>query len=238
MNIIHTVILRLAAVLDPEGDKEFVRQNEFLKLRAAAEKGEADAQHKLGVYYRSGENGEKNAVEAAKWYRKAAEQGDAVAQYFLGIYYGNGDGVEKNAAEAAKWCLKAAEQGYSLAQGSIGHRYYFGDGVERDYVAAAYWWRQAAEQGYFSAQHSLGCCYRDGDGVEKDLLEAYAWNRVASAGDPDGRRACRAAEKVWSAAEIAAGEKRAEELRVQIELGIAARRPPGGAPSTPPATNL
>ncbi len=49
-------------------------------FRKAAEQGQADAQHNLGVMYEKGRGVPQDDREAVAWYRKAAEQGYAGAQ--------------------------------------------------------------------------------------------------------------------------------------------------------------
>ena len=85
-------------------------------IRAAAEKGDADAQIRLAGIYSHGLGVPKDYVEAAKWLRMAAEQGNPMAQYFLASLYGTGQGVPKDNAEKIKWCRKAAKQGYQMAE--------------------------------------------------------------------------------------------------------------------------
>ena len=70
-------------------------------LRDAAEKGEPEAQYKLGVCYANGDGVEKDLKQAAYWWRKAAEQGFAPAQLNLGFCYYNGEDVEKDLKQAA-----------------------------------------------------------------------------------------------------------------------------------------
>ena len=164
--IFVSVILSFAANID--------------ELKKAAEQGDAQAQHNLGLCYANGIGVEKNLSEAVKWYRKAAEQGDAQAQFNLGVCYANGDGVEKNPTEAVKWWRKAAEQGVAQAQYNLGICYAFGKGVEKNPTEAVKWWRKAAEQGDAQAQYNLGNCYAFGDGVEKNLSEAVKWWRKAA----------------------------------------------------------
>ena len=82
--------------------------NEFLTVKAKAEKGDATAQFNLGLMYMNDLGVEKDYAEAAKWYRKSAEQGNANAQNILGIMYEKGNGVEKDYVEALKWYNKAA----------------------------------------------------------------------------------------------------------------------------------
>ena len=76
----------------------------------AAENGDANAQHYLGIIY-SAKIGSKDLAEAAKWYRKAASQGVAKSQFALGLIYEKGKGVKKDLAEAAKWYGEAAARG-------------------------------------------------------------------------------------------------------------------------------
>ncbi len=61
----------------------------------------------------------KNAVEAARWYRKAADQGMADAQRSIGACYAFGDGVEKNAPEAVRRFRMAAAQGNEEAKARL-----------------------------------------------------------------------------------------------------------------------
>ncbi|MDR1485938.1 MAG: hypothetical protein LBT09_14095 [Planctomycetaceae bacterium] len=52
-------------------------------LKVEAEKGNAEAQFKLGVCYLDGEGVKKDYAEAVKWLRKVAEQGYAEAKEIL-----------------------------------------------------------------------------------------------------------------------------------------------------------
>jgi TPR repeat protein len=52
----------------------------------------------------------RNAVEAARWYRKAAEQGNANGQRHLATLYEKGVGVPRDAVLAMMWAILAAEQ--------------------------------------------------------------------------------------------------------------------------------
>jgi hypothetical protein len=61
-----------------------------------AEKGDAEAQLRLGWMYEKGDGRAQDYVEAVKWHRKAAEQGNAAAQNELGAMYYKGDGVPQD----------------------------------------------------------------------------------------------------------------------------------------------
>jgi hypothetical protein len=127
-----------------------------VRIRIAAEQGDASEQNRLGILYHGGHGVPQDYAEAAKWFRKAAEQGDADAQLNLGNMYSKGQGVPQDYVEAVKWYRKVAEQGNVTAQNDLGLMYYKGQGVPQDYVEAAEWFRKAAEQGDVTAQISAG----------------------------------------------------------------------------------
>jgi len=154
--------------------------------RMAAEKGDAEAQYRLGECYYNGDGVEDDHDESYEWIFKSAEQGYAEAQYKLGTYYHNGyDGFDEE--EAVKWYRKAAETGHAGAQYELGECYYNGDDDEDNYEEAVKWfskaaeqWRIAAEQGHAEAQYKLGICYRKNRGVEFNLEESAKWIRKAA----------------------------------------------------------
>ena len=75
----------------------------------------AYAQYFVGRMHAAGQGVEKNAEEAAKWYRKAAELGVADAQFRLGGMYEAGDGVPKDMEYAYGWYSVAAHLGNAKA---------------------------------------------------------------------------------------------------------------------------
>jgi hypothetical protein len=79
--------------------------------RKAAEKGNREAQHKLGICYSFGQGLAQNDAMAAGWYRKAAEAGLAEAQTSLGYCYAHGRGVPLDIEEAKLWLTRAGGQG-------------------------------------------------------------------------------------------------------------------------------
>jgi len=89
-------------------------------LKPLAERGNPQAQYRLGMLFDQGLGVAKNLVEASEWYRKAAVQGYALAQYNLGDMYYKGEGVPKDSTMAASWYRNAAEQGIAFAHPSSG----------------------------------------------------------------------------------------------------------------------
>ncbi len=84
---------------------------ELSRFRWAAEQGDAEAQHNLGVMYSTGRGVPQDDSEAVRWYRLAAEQGLAEAQYTLGVAYSEGRGVPQDHVQAYMWLNLAAAQG-------------------------------------------------------------------------------------------------------------------------------
>ncbi|HWR01198.1 MAG: sel1 repeat family protein [Chlorobiaceae bacterium] len=76
-----------------------------------ANRGDAIAQNKLGVYYEIGAGVEQNDTEAVKWFRIAADQGYGDAMFNLGEMYEQGRGVPKNLDEAIALYKKACASG-------------------------------------------------------------------------------------------------------------------------------
>lgn len=136
--------------------------NDYLKL---AEKGNAEAQFKLGVLYSNGREVQKDYGKAVEWYQKAANQNYAKAQYNLAICYEEGNGVPMNFVKAVEWYQKAAAQGMSEAQYNLGVCYYEGRGVKHSYEKAVEWFQKASNQGNEFAQLGLATCYKYGRGV-------------------------------------------------------------------------
>ena len=116
----------------------------FAETKAKAERGDAEAQLRVGIQYYGGIGVAKNLVEAVKWTRKAAEQGNTTAQYQMGVWYTNGQGMAMDKIEGLMWFRKAAEQGDGKAQVLLGVMYASGKSVEKDLVEAYAWFNLAS----------------------------------------------------------------------------------------------
>jgi len=149
-------------------------EDDRLYLQNAAEQGDAQAQYLLGLWYFSGQGGQKDYAKAAEWYGKAAEQGDAMSQYYMGLLYLAGQGVPEDKTNATELFSKAAIQGVARAQ------YYTGL-LSQDYAKAAEWYEKAAEQGDDDAQYELGILYAKGQGVPQNIEKADVLFRNAAA---------------------------------------------------------
>ncbi len=101
-------------------------------LGGLAEKGNPDAQYRLGIMYQNGLGLVRNELMAMKWMTAAAKQGFAYAQHGIGFMYLEGDCVNKNPEKAAQWFHKAAEQGLAGSQTTLALMYEQGNGVEQN----------------------------------------------------------------------------------------------------------
>lgn len=77
----------------------------------AADRGDAEAQAKMGDMYKMGQGVATDPVESFNWYLFAAENGSERAQQSVASAYSNGDGVAQNNAEAWFWLSVTAMSG-------------------------------------------------------------------------------------------------------------------------------
>lgn len=144
----------------------------FRLMKPLAEKGNAKAQHNLGIMYDYGRGIPQDYAKALKWYRKAAGQGIPEAQHNLGLMYYHGQGVPQNYTKAAKWYRRAANQGMADSQANLSLMYYYGQGVSRDYVMAHMWLDLAASQYPASVRENLKDAVRYKDIVNSKMTPA------------------------------------------------------------------
>jgi localization factor PodJL len=85
----------------------------------AAENGDPDGMHNLGIAYFRGVGGPKDTASAAQWFRKAAAAGVTESQYNLGVLYQSGDGVPRDLAQARYWFGLAAASGDGEARQAL-----------------------------------------------------------------------------------------------------------------------
>ena len=150
-------------------------------LAPIASSGDVVAQYYLASLHDAGLGVERNAAEAAYWYRQAAFNGHVDAQYNLGVAYSKGDGVIRDMSHAARWWRAAARKGSLNAQFNLGLVYMGGRGVIADASEASRWWKMSASQGDPASQYNLGALYANGEGVDQDIKRARIWWQRAAA---------------------------------------------------------
>ena len=165
----------------------------FKELRRLAEgsfflKPDAEALFQLGLRDAHGVGTEKDAKQAAVWFRQAADAGHVEAQRHLAYAYLNGRGVGKSEPEGIRRLRMAAERGDAPARRQLGYHYATGVGVPRDEQEGVHWFQLAAEQGDSYAQYNLAFAYANGRGVPVSQQQAIAWyQRAAEQGMPEAQ---------------------------------------------------
>lgn len=207
-----------------EGYEALIRKDYVAAMkeyRPLAERGNAEAQYRVGRMYEFGQGVPQDKAQGIVWIRKAASQNHADAQQELGVIYATGDGVKQDNAQAVAWFRKAATQGDATAQYNLGLLYAKGQGVAKDYAQAIAWWRKSATQGNADAQFKLGVVYHTGEGVTKDEVLALANATIAARGGdkenvdyrneiakqltPEQRRSAQALADAWKVGQAMPG---------------------------------
>ncbi len=188
----------LHAVIWPRGGITNWLERPLPALRAAATRGDADAQLALARRVLDGRDRDAHLAEAEKLVASAAEKNQAQAFYVMGWLEENqwpvgGGAIVANYEVAREWFEKAAAAGSARAAFELGQIYNYGK-LERDYALAVKWLKQADELGHRQAAAVLGELYQanheDKNGIfQANLQESEKWlRRAATLGDEDAAR--------------------------------------------------
>ena len=112
-------------------------------LEQKAERGDAEAEFKLGVIYFGGFGVEKHAEIAMEWFRKATERGHTNARRFLFKM------AEKHDADTLPILKQMAKQGNGDVAYDLAQMFEEGRGVEKDEEAAREWYCLAGDLGNY-----------------------------------------------------------------------------------------
>ncbi len=97
-----------------------MKWDSLMLMKAAAERGDPQAQFLYGLQVNVGDGIAADPVEAAAWFKKAALAGLADAQLALGTLYSDPAGKLFDPGEAEIWLEKAAQQGNAQAIERLG----------------------------------------------------------------------------------------------------------------------
>ena len=142
---VATIFVALAPGEPVHAQQERTPQ-EVADLLTQAERGDPEAQLKVGEMYVAGRDIPQNDEVAFAWYRQAAEQGVAAAQFNVGLMYSTGRGVPRDEAEAVTWYQPAAAQGLAEAQVNLGVIFAAGQVVVSDLVTAYIYFSHALDR--------------------------------------------------------------------------------------------
>jgi len=129
--------------------KDTSDEAEIAKIRARANRGDANACYNLGGYYDfGGKFGiQQDQKKAREWYKIATLKGEVRAAQNLGCCHRDGEGGPIDLVEAAKYFRIAAEGGYVPGITNLGIAYLYGHGVKTDFQEAEKWLKLGAKRG-------------------------------------------------------------------------------------------
>ena len=141
---VRDLVLLLALLCGPllPGFAQTSNLPKLAEIKAAAEKGDAEAQMSLGDEFTS----RSDSASAAIWFQKAAKQGAARAQYELAAILST-----SKPQESFRWFQAAADQGFAKAQVVLGSYYRDGTLVRKNHAEAYKWFSLASAQAYDAA---------------------------------------------------------------------------------------
>ena len=171
---------QLTASLKSQQEEEADFATIAAALTRAAEAGNAEACHRLGLLYLHGRGVETNPAEGARWLTRAAGQGLPDAQRMLAWLHANGFCVEQSDEETRRWYLTAAEAGDAKAQTIVGHMYQTGKyNMKKDVKRMLSWYQQAAAQQDANAEYALGRLLAEGTLLQQNDEAAFQWLSLA-----------------------------------------------------------
>lgn len=214
--LLLTMILNISTIVQADGLFDFQ-----MKL---AQKGNAEAQFKVGEMYETGFGVKEDKAEAANWIMKAADQGHETAGFKL-LYWD----IEKNGvSDANKGKLEElrakAKDGNAQAQYYVGKMYSRGVGVERDSGKALDWLNKAALVGVLEAERESAMVRENQQrwALEKQRKEEKKRAEQRAKKEKE-RLAKQEQQRKLQAQKEAQAKARADELAKQNKAAAAAR---------------
>ncbi|XP_027339928.1 ERAD-associated E3 ubiquitin-protein ligase component HRD3A isoform X2 [Abrus precatorius] len=168
-----------------EENKEALRKSkgeeddDFQILEYQAQKGNAAAMYKVGLFYYFGLRGlRRDHSKALSWFLKAAYNG-------MGYLYVKGYGVDKkNYTKAKEYFEKAADNEEVGGHYNLGVMYLKGIGVKRDVKLACTYFVVAANHGQPKAFYQLAKIFHIGVGFKKNIPLATALYKLVAERGP------------------------------------------------------
>ncbi|RAL50102.1 hypothetical protein DM860_007776 [Cuscuta australis] len=175
-----------------EENKEALRKSrgeedeDFQILEYQAQKGNAGAMYRIGIFYYFGLRGvRRDHSKALSWFLKAVEKGEPRSMELLGEIYVRGAVVERNYTKALEWLSLASKQQLYSAYNGMGYLYVKGYGVAKNYTQAKEYFEKAADNDEPGGFYNLGVMYLKGLGVKRDLkLASKYFIGAADVGQP------------------------------------------------------
>jgi len=142
----------IAAAIAAYEHGEFATALRLFEIQA--ERGNIEAEWRLGVIYGHGQGVTSDFRLAGERYQRAADQGHPEARADLAALLFNGHGVPRDVTEAVRLTQLAADQDVARAQYKMGLIYQYGQRVNEDHAEAYLWFALAAAAGHGEATMS------------------------------------------------------------------------------------
>lgn len=178
-----------------------------------ADKGNTEAQFKVGEMYETGRGVKKDAGAAVEWFRKAAANGHQEAGYKLLMIDIKKEGMTAKNKSAAKELTGKAKSGDGVSQYYLGKMYHTGVGLKKNSNKALEWYKKAAQQGVTSAEAGI---------IEIQNAKSNWAAKEAKRKAAEKKRKELAAKK--KAKQDAAKAKAQAERKAKVEAAQAARK--------------
>ena len=150
-------------------------------LKAAAEKGNAEAANAIGELYLSGQGVTPSAPEAARWFQQAADASLPLAMVNLGILLMQGaEGVQADPDKSQFLIRAAAEEGFAPAQAIMGKQAEKNGNDDGDPVEARAWYEKAAAQENADGLLAMARFHDEGIGGPRDPVKGFELCRRAA----------------------------------------------------------
>lgn len=186
--------------------------------RAAAKRGDADAQDWLGWFHETGKGRKVDLRKAAEHYRKAADGGNNHAAWRLGVLIDSG-AVKGSPEEAIALFRDAAGRNFPAAMVSLAVMQATGRGMPKDHTGAMANYLAAAKLGHPHGVRGVGIMFYLGEGVTQDVEEAASWFLASAAMGND--EAQRSLEGIADEVPVGRGAAIVERARaIAAELGV------------------
>lgn len=150
-------------------------------LKAAAEKGNAEAANAIGELYLTGQGVTASAAEAARWFQQAADASFPLGMVNLGILLSKGaEGVQADPDKSQFLIRSAAEEGFAPAQAIMGKQAEKDGQDGSDPVEARLWYEKAAAQENADGLLAMARFYDEGIGGPRDPVKGFETCRRAA----------------------------------------------------------
>ncbi len=148
---------------------------------AAASRGSAKAQNRLGLFYLSGDNVLQDYARAYELICQAADSGDQNGQFNCGLLYSEGKGVAQDWAKALQYWQKASGQYHVAAINYLGIAAQKGNGGPADPAKSVAYFQRTAAAGNSLGLFEMAKAYEQGTGISSDLVKAHGYANLAAA---------------------------------------------------------